>query len=1039
MQNKGAIVLFTILLGIVALFTLSKNVVSSGFESKIEELVDRNYRDSLEALGKTEEEVNKELAELVRVHLRDSANAEVYPVLGYTYRDLKKEELNFGLDLQGGMSVTLEVDVPSYLLALTGNTTDPTFLDAIRAAKNAQRDSQDDFLTLFEQAWNDATAGNENAALWKYFNTLDNGDRFPMNATDADIIEILRTEADEVVSNTEDILGRRIDRLGVAQPVIQKQGTSGRIVVELPGVEDSDQIRDYITATANLEFWDVYYAGQVMQSLFRASEAVGRALNPEAFDEVDETTADDATADAADADSTDDQATDVADDDQNEGEATEENDDDLADDELDEELDEEADEITDEEIARARLRSPIVAYANLNPQIPANSVVVGSAEEKDTAYVNTLLNHPEVRKILPEDLALMWDAYGREVEIEEGERTIQVYSLYAIKRAPNATPRIDGGSITEASSTFDQANNPEVVMRMGGEAASEWSSWTAEAAADGKRPIAISMDNLVFSAPSVQGQIDGGVSSISMGSGNRSQKLEDAEKLASLLNAGSLPARAKIVDQFAVGPTLGEANIKAGLTSFILALIVILVYMIFYYKGAGVVSNIALLINLLFLVGLLATFGAALTLPGIAGIVLTIGMAVDANVLIYERIREEIRLGKGMAVALKDGYRKAYSAIVDANITTLLTAIILFAFGSGPIRGFATTLMIGIFTSLFSAIVITRLVFFNRLEKKKSISFWTNLTKDWFTKMNYQFVANRRKFYILSGVIIAAGIGSIATRGVQYGVDFDGGTQFQVAFNESVDADAVRESLSQAFTEGSVKGAPTVQSVAGTNSYIIKTSYLINDDGADRESRIDDALASGLEGMGGGFSVESKTLVDPTMSDDFSREAATATIFSLLIIFAYIVFRFRKWQFGVGAIIAMIHDVLIVLSLFSLLNGIVGFSLEINQAFIAAILTVIGYSINDTVVVFDRIREYLGQYRKDDSKTVINRALNSTLSRTINTSLSTFVVLLTIFIFGGSDIKGFAFALMVGVIVGTYSSIFIATPSVVDLSKDVRS
>ena len=1034
MQNKGAVVLFTVLLGIVSLFVLSKNVVSSNYEKNAEEMVSRHHKDSLVELGLSEDEVNDELADLTRNYLRDSANAEVYPVLGYTYRDVKKTELNFGLDLQGGMSVTLEVNVAEFLLALTDNTLDPTFRNTIRQAKAAQKNSQDDFITLFEEAWAENKAGNADAALWKYFNTLDNGERFPMNVSDGDIIDILREETDEAVSNTEDILGKRIDRLGVAQPVIQKQGVSGRIVVELPGVEDEAGIRDYLTAVANLEFWDIYYANDVMQKVIDASEAVGRALYPESFEEVDAedaAAAEDATADTPDVDVADPAISDAGDD------TAGDDSDEFEDDNLEEE--DAAEELSAEEIERIRRQTPILAYAGINPQAtPRTAHIIGSALAKDTAYVNMLIAHPAAQAILPNDLAMMWGAEANQQETESGT-TVEIYSLYLIRKTSNGKPRIGGSQISDASSTFDEFNRPSVSMRMNGEASAEWSSWTAEAAADGKRPIAIVMDNLVYSAPHVQNQITGGSSSISMGGTNRAVQLASSESLAGLLNAGSLPARANIVDQFAVGPTLGEANIKAGVTSFILALLVILAYMIFYYKGAGLVSNIALLLNLLFLVAILASLGAALTLPGIAGIVLTIGMAVDANVLIYERIREELRLGKGMSAALKDGYRKAYSAIIDANITTLLTAIILFVFGSGPIRGFATTLMIGIFTSLFSAIVITRLIFFTRLEKKKGISFWTNTTKNWFTKMNYEFVGNRKRFYIISAIVIAAGATSLATRWLDFGVDFNGGTQYRIEFAEGVNVDDLRSELSVAFTEDGAKGSPTVQSISGSNSYIIKTDFMIESDDENRDTMIETALSGGLEKVGSKYEVQSKTQVDRTISDDFTRDASMATIFSLIIIFLYIVFRFRKWQFGAGAIIAMVHDVLIVLSLFSLLKGVVGFSLEVNQAFIAAILTVIGYSINDTVVVFDRIREYLAEFKKDDGKVVINRALNSTLSRTINTSLSTFVVLLTIFIFGGDDIKGFAFALMIGVVVGTYSSIFIATPSVVDLSKDVRA
>ena len=529
-----------------------------------------------------------------------------------------------------------------------------------------------------------------------------------------------------------------------------------------------------------------------------------------------------------------------------------------------------------------------------------------------------------------------------------------------------------------------------------------------------------------------------GRSQISFGTGQSAeQKLIEAEDLASLLKAGSLPAPARIVDEVSVGPQLGEENIRAGLSSFVFALLVVLVYMIFYYRGAGVVSNIALIANLFFLIGALASLGAALTLPGIAGIVLTIGMAVDANVLIYERIREELRAGKGLAGAVKEGYSKAYSAIIDANITTLLTAIILYSFGSGAIRGFATTLIVGIFTSLFSAIVLTRLVFYSRMDSKKGMSFSSKLTENWFTNTAIPFIARRKMAYIVSALVIAGGMASLSTKGLNYGVEFSGGTTFDVSFSETVDVQQVRDALSVAFTEEGTPGNPLVQTKESDSQVRIMSNYLIDSEADDQDERIQQALADGLGTLGLDYTVDRYNKVDGTISDDFRRGAGNATIFSLIVIFLYIFIRFRKWQYGLGALVAMIHDVLIVLSLFSIFWGILPFTMEIDQAFIAAILTVIGYSINDTVVVFDRIREYFTLYgKKKDREEVFNLALNSTLSRTINTSLSTFVVLLTIFLFGGDNIKGFVFALMIGVVVGTYSSIFIATPTVVDLSRE---
>ena len=677
-----------------------------------------------------------------------------------------------------------------------------------------------------------------------------------------------------------------------------------------------------------------------------------------------------------------------------------------------------------------RAMNPLFAYFQLETQ--RRSSVVGYTAIADTNRVNDLLKRPEAKRALQSDLRLMWEAKPSQ----------SFAALYAIKdESGKGKAKLSGKSIIDARVSYDEIGDVVVSMTMDGEGTGIWGAMTESCAADNQRAVAVIFFGLVFSAPSVQSAITNGRSQISFGSNQSIEdKMAEANDLASLLKAGSLPAPARIVDEVSVGPQLGEENIQAGFSSFVIALAVILLYMIFYYKGAGLVSNLALIANLFFLIGALASLGAALTLPGIAGIVLTIGMAVDANVLIYERIREEMRGGKGLMVALKDGYSKAYSAIIDANLTTLLTAFVLYSFGSGAIRGFATTLIIGIFTSLFSAIVLTRLVFFSRLENKKPISFYTDMTKDWFTKINVNFIGNRMKFYILSAVIVVGGIASLATKGLQYGVEFSGGTTFDVSFDEAVDVQQIRESLAVAFTEEGKMGNPIVQTKDSDAKVRIMTNYMIDNQDENQDELIQSALAEGLAVTGVDYTIDQYNKVDSTISDDFRTGAQNATVFSLLIIFLYIFFRFRKWQYGMGALVAMTHDVIIVLSAFSIFAGILPFTMEIDQAFIAAILTVIGYSINDTVVVFDRIREYVGLYGDKKEDTVLmNDALNSTLSRTINTSLSTFVVLLTIFLLGGDNIKGFVFALMIGVVVGTYSSIFIATPSVLDLSKKLKA
>ena len=976
MQNKNAILLFTILLSLATLYTLSFNWAANKFEEEA-----ANYgafvADSLQGTGEiTESEWSSAQDQAAREFLRDSANAEIYPVFGHTYREVIEQELNLGLDLQGGMSVTLEVSIPDLFIALSDYSSNETFRQAISDAKAAQRTTQGlTFVDLFEASWKELNGASENPIdLWRIFHNMESKDLFPAQSTEDEIFVILRNESTTAIDNTESIIRKRIDQLGVAQPNVQKV-SGGRILVELPGIDDRERARKQLKSTANLEFWETYFNDEIIQRLDAANTAIATANTPSLFGAS-------APADSA---------------------------------------------LTDEQ---KLAKIPLFRY--LNPELQRRSAVVGYAAIADTNRVNDLLRRPEARLALRNDLRLLWEA----------KPTQTFAALYAVKdESRKGKAKLSGKSIVDARVSYDEVGDVVVSMTMDSEGAGIWGRMTTECAADNQRAVAVVLDGLVFSAPSVQSAITSGRSQISFGSDQSiEQKMLEANDLAGLLKAGSLPAPARIVDEVSVGPQLGEENIKSGLSSFVIALAVILLYMIFYYNGAGLVSNLALVANLFFLIGALASLGAALTLPGIAGIVLTIGMAVDANVLIYERIREEMRGGKGLMMAVKDGYSKAYSAIIDANITTLLTAFVLYSFGSGAIRGFATTLIIGIFTSLFSAIVLTRLVFFSRLENKKPITFSSKITKDWFTKINVNFVGNRMKFYILSGLIVVGGLASLMTKGLQYGVEFSGGTTFDISFDEQIDVQQIRESLAVAFTEEGTLGNPIVQTKDSDAKLRIMTNYMIDNQDPNQDELIQSALAEGLAVAGVGYTIDQYNKVDSTISDDFRNGAKNATIFSLLIIFLYIFFRFRKWQYGLGALIAMVHDVVIVLSCFSILSGILPFTMEIDQAFIAAILTVIGYSINDTVVVFDRIREYVGLYgSKRDDQTVMNDALNSTLSRTINTSLSTFVVLLTIFLLGGDNIKGFVFALMVGVVVGTYSSIFIATPSVLDFSKELKA
>jgi SecD/SecF fusion protein len=978
MQNKSAVLLFTILLAIAALYTLSFNWVASSYEKTADKQAVFIADSMITSGSHTEKDRESLVKEKRREFLRDSANAEVYPIFGHTYQEVKENELNLGLDLRGGMSVTLEVSIPDLIKSLSDNSDNPDFVSAIDKAIRAQGNSNDDYVTLFGNAWAEEESTVE---LWRIFHNMESKDLFPAKSTDDEIIAILRKEAETAINNTENIIRKRIDQFGVAQPNIQKMAFSGRILVELPGVDDPNRVRKQLIATANLEFWETYNNDEIFQNVISANSALGRAMHPEMYTpEMDSLAADTAVG------------------------------------------------LNPEQ---QKLRNPLFSLMQL--QVQQKSSIIGYALNKDTDDLDSLFKRDEVSSALGPNLRLMWESSPQG----------NVSALYAIRdESGKGKAKLDGRNIVDASVGYDELGDVVSNMTMDSEGTAAWARMTEAASSDGQRPICVVLDAKVVSAPSVRVPITNGRSQISFGSGTTvEQKLQEAEDLASLLKAGSLPAPSRIVDEVSVGAQLGADNINAGMYSFIIALIVILIYMIFYYRGAGLVADIALIANLFFLIGALASLKAALTLPGIAGIVLTIGMAVDANVLIFERVREEMRNGKSLGVAVKEGYGKAYSAIIDANITTLLTAIVLFAFGSGPIRGFATTLIIGIFTSLFSAIILTRLIFFSRLENKKSISFSSNLTRNWFTNTKIDFVGKRKTFYIVSGIVVIAGIASLSINGLNKGIDFTGGTTVDVTFASPVNVDEVRSSLTDAFTEDNgAKANPIVQTKDSNAALRIKTNYLINSNDADVDVKINEALRVGLEKTGVAYTIDRYNKVDDTISDDFQRGAIYATLFSLLVIFLYLVFRFRKWQFGVGALIAMMHDVLIVLALFSILWKVMPFTMEIDQAFIAAILTVIGYSINDTVVVFDRIREYLGLYgTKRDEKEVINEALNSTLGRTINTSLSTFVVLFTIFILGGDNIKGFVFALMVGVIVGTYSSIFIATPSVLDFSKGLTT
>ncbi len=1029
MRNKGFFWSITIALALACIYQLSFTWATSGVEKDArdyaEDKIDSLYNASAEYvvngidtlyLNSPIDSLNTPIdsGNATRMfeaeYLKSKMNEKIH--FGFTYGECKGRELNLGLDLKGGMSATLEISVPELVSELAGKTRSQKFRVPFLAANERTNKGEGNFIDLFVEEFEKANPGEPMAKIFH----MQNKDAVAADASNEEVADYLRDQASSALDGVEIIIEKRVNTFGVAQPTIQKQPGANRVFVELPGIRDKESVRRKLQATANLEFYEVYdnaangIIGIVLQSEADLSQALfGEKLAEISAGTTIETTQEDSTVlELGDGDSTStDDLFSTDDEDDLLSSDTETTPDSL---------------LTNEERAMKRPISsflvPALEYNEQGEPVGYRSgSQVGYAAVQDTAKLNARLNHPSIRTNLPQDLVFMWEA--KEFEDAEGLPLGIVY-LHAIK-VPSSGPKVSGKDIDRASVDNSQIGQFGVRMIMTNSGASKWKSMTGENL--GKQ-VAITMDNFVFSAPVVQEEMTYS-SSIT---GNFD--LYEAQDLAGLLNAGALPAPVKIVDESIVGATLGEANINSGMYSFLFALLIVLAYMVFYYSRAGLIADAALVINIFLLIGALASLKAILTLPGIAGIVLTIGMSVDANVLIFERIREELRHGKGVKGAIKEGYAKALSAILDANITTLLTGIVLAVFGTGPIKGFATTLIIGIFTSFFAAVVITRLIVTAFTERDKKVTFSTKMTENWFTKAAVQFVKKRKMFYLVSGAVIIAGAVSLMTRGLDLGVDFAGGRQYKVVFKQEANYEGIRQALTTEF-EGNT---PEVKLVDNSFTALITTKYKIEDPTTDANDLVEQTLVGGLQPFGD-FTIEESKMIAPTISKDLKSNSIYAIGFSLLIIFLYILFRFRRWQYGLGALIAMAHDVLIVLSLFSILHGWIGFSLEIDQAFIAAILTVVGYSINDTVVVFDRIREYLGLYPRKDSKEVINMALNSTLGRTVNTSVSTFIVLLVIFLFGGAAIKGFVFALMIGVVVGTYSSLFIATPAVIDFSK----
>jgi len=1002
MQNKGVIRLFAVIFALASLFELSFSYIAGQVESDIQAKYGQD-------------------AAKVQYALDSMSNEVVYDlgVTSYTYKEVKSKEMNLGLDLRGGMNVILEVSVRDVLKGLVGNAEDAQFKTAIANADAAQRNSQLGYLPLFMDAL-DAERGTRPLSDPGLYGTKDMTDRLGFNATDDAIKQAITEDVEAAIQNVYTVLKARIDQFGVVQPNIQRLDGTGRILVELPGVKDPVRVQRLLQSTARLEFWRADQGAAWMQYMVNANEKLGAILeDPKA-----------AKAEAT------------------EGEAAV----DLT---LPTAVGEEGAAATSDEVASNEVNgadststgfNPLLSIfqLNVNPQtfVPNEGPIVGYALTRDTATINDYLAMPEVRNLIPGNARYVRFAWTRP------ENNSEVTLLIALQGNRDNEPELDGGVIVDARQEFDQGNNPVVTMAMNGQGAQIWQQLTKEEGSKTpKGHVAVVLDNLVYSYPRVNGEISGGRTQIEGGF-----SLDEATDLANVLKAGKLPVPARIIQSDVVGPSLGKEAIAASMNSFAFALLVVLLYMVFYYSGAGLGASMALIVNMFFIFGILDAFGAVLTLPGMAGIVLTIGMAVDANVLIYDRIREELATGKAVRTAIADGYKGSRSAIIDANVTTLLTAIILFVFGTGPIRGFATTLIIGIASSLFTAIFITRLYFEWRLKRSEEMSFATSITKNWFTNTNFQFMSLRKPAYIFSALMIVVSLGSLMTRGLSLGVDFEGGRTYQVRFDQPVEVAAVADALgAQWVGEDGRAYAPAVKTLGSPDQVVITTNYRVDDNGADVEEALQASLYEGVKGFyAAPVSLENfvspsseeavglvaSRQVGPTVADDIKDTAVWAVIFSLIAIFLYLLLRFSKWQYSLGAVAATVHDTIIVLGAFSLLDGALPFSMEVDQAFIAAILTVIGYSLNDTVVVFDRIREFFGESTKQDMKSdVLDNALNATLSRTFNTSFTTIIVLLIIFIFGGEVLRGFIFAILLGIVIGTYSSLFIASPVLYDSSK----
>ena len=1042
MQHKGVVKFFAVTFILVCLFQLSFTFISYYYSGKADKYANSPQVKAMAtkmAQGNPlkEEFFYDSISKSRLEYFNDSmASVNVFNILlkKYTLKDVREREINLGLDLKGGMNVTMAVSVPDVIRALSGYNQDPTFNKALQKAITKEKSSTRDFVDLFSESFKET---DPNAKLAAIFNTVELKDKINYNSTNDEVIKVIREESNGAIDRTYNILTTRIDRFGVVQPNIQRLQTAGRILIELPGIKDPERVRKLLQGTAQLEFWETYQFPTLQPFFAEANKKLTSILelSKDTMKRDSTLKADTAATSKAIASKT----TLAAKNESGKKEAGK------ADTAKGNALLKQIGKDTSKNSAASKKKESFEDYAKKNPlfaylnpaiyqnkdgqYVAGQTALVGRAFIKDTARINNMLRM--TKNMFPRDMKLAWTVKPR----DEGSK--DVLELVALKvTSRDGSPALGGDVITNARQDYSQTGQVEVSMSMNGEGARIWKRLTGDNV--GKQ-IAIVLDGYIYSYPNVNGEIPNGTSSITGGN----MTVEEAQDLANILKAGKLPAPARIVAEEVVGPSLGQESINAGMISFIIAFIGVLLYMSLYYNGAGHVADIALFANVFFLIGVLASIGAVLTLPGIAGIVLTLAMAVDSNVIIYERMREEIRDGKGMRLVVKDGFHHALSAIIDGHVTTILTGIVLYIFGSGPVQGFATTLVIGLLLSLFSSIFIARLVFEFMLDRNMTITTGNKYTMNLFQHMNIDFIGLRKKMYILSIAIIIPGIISIFVRGLDPGLDFTGGHSYIVRFDQNVSTSDVRESLRKTFGE-----SPEVKTFGSQNQVKITTKFMINERNEKADSIVNNKLFAGIKGYyktpitytdfkantpGKIVGELSSQRVDPTISYSLIWKAFMAVFFSLVIIFVYIAIRFKNWQFGIGGVVSLFHDSLIIITMFTLFHGLLPFGMEIDQSFIAAILTIIGYSIMDTVIIFDRIREYRILYPKRDLAANINGAINSTLGRTVNTSGVTLVVLITIFIFGGEVLRGFTFALIVGVISGTYSSVFNATPIAYDI------